>query len=75
MLNSDIHDKFRNHHYQLLGDPEKGICEQVCECSIFFEVDGPCQCMVIPASTEECNLLKKRYAVFNFNGSLALSYR
>ena len=27
--------------------------------------------MILPASTEEGRLLKKRYAVFNFDGSLA----
>ena len=32
---------------------------------------GPYRCMVLPASTEEGKLLKKRYAVFNFDGSLA----
>jgi DNA polymerase epsilon subunit 1 len=41
------------------------------ECSIFFEVDGPYRCMVLPSSTEEGKLLKKRYAVFNTDGSLA----
>jgi len=41
------------------------------ECSIYFEVDGPYKAMILPASTEEGRLLKKRYAVFNFDGSLA----
>eukprot|EP00644_Phytophthora_capsici_P000698 jgi/Phyca11/533658/estExt2_fgenesh1_pg.C_PHYCAscaffold_160024 len=41
------------------------------ECSILFEVDGPYKAMVLPASTEEGKLLKKRYAVFNFDHSLA----
>ena len=41
------------------------------ENSIFFEVDGPYQAMVLPASKEEGKKLKKRYAVFNFDGSLA----
>tara|TARA_B110000208_G_C11798052_1_gene440554 strand:+ start:251 stop:6238 length:5988 start_codon:yes stop_codon:yes gene_type:complete len=41
------------------------------ENSIFFEVDGPYRAMVLPASTEEGKLLKKRYAVFNFDGTLA----
>ena len=71
MLNADIHDKFTNHQYQTLVDPERGIYETRSECSIFFEVDGPYRCMVLPASTEEGKLLKKRYAVFNFDGSLA----
>jgi len=71
MLNADVHDKFTNHQYQTIVDAERGIYESRSECSIFFEVDGPYRCMVLPASTEEGKLLKKRYAVFNFDGSLA----
>lgn len=41
------------------------------ENSIFFEVDGPYLAMVLPASKEEGKKLKKRYAVFNFDGTLA----
>lgn len=41
------------------------------ENSIFFEVDGPYRAMILPASKEENKLLKKRYAVFNDDGSLA----
>jgi len=36
-----------------------------------FHIFCPYRCMVLPASTEEGRLLKKRYAVFNFDGSLA----
>ena len=71
MLNANVHEKFSNHQYQTLVDPVRGIYESRSECSIFFEVDGPYRCMVIPASIEEGKLLKKRYAVFNFDGSLA----
>jgi DNA polymerase epsilon subunit 1 len=71
MLNANVHEKFSNHQYQTLVDPIRGIYETRSECSIFFEVDGPYRCMVIPASIEEGKLLKKRYAVFNFDGSLA----
>ncbi|OEU13384.1 DNA/RNA polymerase, partial [Fragilariopsis cylindrus CCMP1102] len=71
MLNADIHDNFTNNQYQSLKDPKRGVYETRSENSIFFEVDGPYRCMVIPASTEEGKLLKKRYAVFNFDGSLA----
>lgn len=41
------------------------------ECSIFFELDGPWRAMVLPASQEEGKLLKKRYAVFDKDGSLS----
>lgn len=71
MLNADVHNNFTNHQYQTLKDPKRRTYETRSECSIFFEVDGPYRCMVLPASTEEGKLLKKRYAVFNFDGSLA----
>ena len=34
-------------------------------------MDGPYKAMILPASTEEGRLLKKRYAVFELNGDLA----
>lgn len=71
MLNADVHDNFTNHQYQTLTDQKRGVYETRSDNSIFFEVDGPYRCMVLPASTEEGKLLKKRYAVFNFDGSLA----
>ena len=71
MLNADVHANFTNHQYQTIKDPLRGTYETKSECSIFFEVDGPYRCMVLPASTEEGKLLKKRYAVFNFDGSMA----
>ena len=40
------------------------------EMTIFFEIDGPYKCMLIPASTEENKMLKKRYAVFNHAGKM-----
>ncbi|RLN54924.1 hypothetical protein BBJ29_009366 [Phytophthora kernoviae] len=70
MLNADVHAKFTNPQYHEL-DPETGKYKTHQECSILFEVDGPYKAMVLPASTEEGKLLKKRYAVFNFDHSLA----
>lgn len=35
------------------------------------QVDGPYQAIILPASKEEGKKLKKRYAVFNLDGSLA----
>jgi DNA polymerase epsilon subunit 1 len=52
-------------------DPVTGNWKTHSECSIFFEVDGPYRAMIIPSSLEEGKLLKKRYAVYNFDGSLA----
>ncbi len=34
-------------------------------------VDGPYRAMVLPAAKDEGNSIKKRYAVFNHDGSLA----
>ncbi|KAL4174947.1 hypothetical protein KRP22_006875 [Phytophthora ramorum] len=70
MLNADVHAKFTNPQYHEL-DPATGKYNTHKECSILFEVDGPYKAMVLPASTEEGKLLKKRYAVFNFDHSLA----
>lgn len=54
-----------------LVDPINHIYETSSECSIFFEVDGPYRAMILPAAKEKGKKLKKRYAVFNLNGTLA----
>lgn len=71
MLNHLVHDKFTNHQYQTLKDPQTFRYETHSDNSIFFEVDGPYKAMVLPTSKEEDKNLKKRYAVFNDDGSLA----
>ncbi|KAL7951424.1 DUF1744 domain-containing protein [Trichoderma barbatum] len=71
MLNHLVHDKFTNHQYQTLVDPKKFKYETHSDNSIFFEVDGPYKAMILPTSKEEDKNLKKRYAVFNDDGSLA----
>eukprot|EP00916_Digyalum_oweni_P010390 GHVL01017390.1.p1 GENE.GHVL01017390.1~~GHVL01017390.1.p1 ORF type:complete len:2204 (+),score=478.22 GHVL01017390.1:451-6612(+) len=70
VLNQKLHHRHTNHQYQDL-DPETGRYNKKSEMSIFFELDGPYKAMMIPSSTEEDRLLKKRYAVFNFDGSLS----
>ncbi len=70
MLNHLVHAKFTNHQYHDL-DPETGLYKVHSENSIFFELDGPYKAMILPSSKEEDKLLKKRYAVFNDDGSLA----
>lgn len=70
MMNADVNEHYSNHQYQTLNQ-ETGQYEIRSECSIFFEVDGPYLAMVLPASQEEGKNIKKRYAVFNFDGSLA----
>ena len=70
MLNHLVYDKFTNHQYHDL-DPETGDYKVHSENSIFFELDGPYRAMILPSSKEEDKLLKKRYAVFNDDGSLA----
>ncbi|KAJ9597155.1 hypothetical protein L9F63_026956, partial [Diploptera punctata] len=71
VLNSMVQDHFTNDQYHELDDPETLTYRQRSENSIFFEVDGPYLAMVLPASKEEGKRLKKRYAVFNHDGSLA----
>ena len=70
MLNHLVHAKFTNHQYHDL-DPITGEYKVHSENSIFFELDGPYKAMILPSSKEEDKLLKKRYAVFNDDGSLA----
>ena len=61
-----------NDQYQtLVNENGKSSYKTSSEMSIEFEVDGPYKAMVLPASKEEGVLIKKRYAVFNHDGSLA----
>lgn len=71
MLNYRVHQKFTNHQYQTLVDPSMFKYETKSDNSIFFEVDGPYKAMILPTSKEEGKGLKKRYAVFNDDGTLA----
>ncbi|KAF4531720.1 hypothetical protein B566_EDAN008933 [Ephemera danica] len=71
VLNLMVKENYTNHQYQELNDADKLKYEKRSENSIFFEVDGPYRAMVLPASKEEGKRLKKRYAVFNDDGSLA----
>ena len=71
MLNYLVHGRFTNHQYQNLVDPKTFRYETHKDNSIFFEVDGPYKAMILPTSKEEDKNLKKRYAVFHHDGSLA----
>lgn len=71
MLNHLVHGRFTNHQYQDLVDPQTYKYETHSDNTIFFEVDGPYRAMILPTSKEEDKNLKKRYAVFNHDGSLA----
>ncbi|KAH7095074.1 hypothetical protein FB567DRAFT_20060 [Paraphoma chrysanthemicola] len=71
MLNHLVHAKYTNHQYETLVDPVNFRYEKHSDNSIFFEVDGPYKAMILPTSKEEDKNLKKRYAVFNHDGSLA----
>ena len=71
MLNHLVHGRFTNHQYQDLVEPKTFRYNTHKENSIFFEVDGPYKAMILPTSKEEDKNLKKRYAVFNHDGSLA----
>ncbi|GAA5995500.1 DNA polymerase epsilon catalytic subunit [Rhodotorula paludigena] len=69
MLNHIVHKDFTNDQYHEEGPDGRAIVRE--ENSIFFELDGPYRAMILPSSKEEDKLLKKRYAVFNEDGSLA----
>lgn len=71
MLNHLVHEKFTNPQYAELVDPVTHRYKTHSENTIFFEVDGPYRAMILPTSKEEDKNLKKRYAVFNHDGSLA----
>ncbi|XP_058067456.1 DNA polymerase epsilon catalytic subunit A-like isoform X2 [Magnolia sinica] len=71
MLNVDVARHNTNDQYQTLKDPVSKTYATHSECSIEFEVDGPYKAMILPASKEEGILIKKRYAVFNDDGTLA----
>ncbi|XP_023756876.1 DNA polymerase epsilon catalytic subunit A [Lactuca sativa] len=71
MLNVDVARNNTNDQYQTLKDPINRTYTTHSECSIEFEVDGPYKAMILPASKEENKLIKKRYAVFNDDGTLA----
>ncbi|GAA5902780.1 hypothetical protein JCM6882_004064 [Rhodosporidiobolus microsporus] len=69
MLNHIVHKDFTNEQYHEAN--ADGSHTVRAENSIFFELDGPYRAMILPSSKEEDKLLKKRYAVFNEDGSLA----
>ncbi|AMD19555.1 HCL596Wp [Eremothecium sinecaudum] len=71
MLNYKVHQKFTNDQYQELIDDVKHKYKTINDNSIFFEVDGPYKAMILPTSKEEGKGIKKRYAVFNEDGTLA----
>ncbi|XP_074301915.1 DNA polymerase epsilon catalytic subunit A-like [Silene latifolia] len=71
MLNVDVARNNTNDQYQTLKDPVNRTYATHNECSIEFEVDGPYKAMILPASKAEGILIKKRYAVFNDDGTLA----
>ncbi|KAK3068218.1 DNA polymerase epsilon catalytic subunit [Teratosphaeriaceae sp. CCFEE 6253] len=74
MLNHLVHAKFTNPQYQTLTtSPADGGAryDTRSENSIFFEIDGPYRAMILPSSKEADKNLKKRYAVFHPDGTLA----
>jgi DNA polymerase epsilon subunit 1 len=69
MCNNLIYEKYGNDQYQTKrpGSLQYDIRNEM---SVFFEIDGPYRCMLIPAAKEEGKMLKKRYAVFNHAGKM-----
>ncbi|KAK4530214.1 hypothetical protein CCYA_CCYA03G1071 [Cyanidiococcus yangmingshanensis] len=70
VLNMKVAAQYTNHQYQDWS-PIDNDYKQRSEFSILFEIDGPYRAMVLPASREEGKSIKKRYAVFHQDGSLA----
>ena len=70
MCNVLIYNKYANPQYQTLKDPYTKEYETRTEMSIFFEIDGPYKCMMLPAAKEEGKMLKKRYAVFDHKNKM-----
>ena len=68
ILNYGVFTNFTNNQYQI-KHPDGDYSVQ-CENSIFFEVDGPYKCMILPASTDEDRLLKKRYVVMDHDDQI-----
>jgi DNA polymerase epsilon subunit 1 len=71
LLNTKVADKFTNDQYQTLSKTKPKTYDMRSECSILFEMDGPYKAIVLPAAREQDVKLKKRYAVFNKNGTIA----
>jgi len=71
ILNILIYEKYLNDQYQVLVDQNLLKYETHREMSIFFEIDGPYKAMFLPAAREEGKQLKKRYAVYHQNGTIA----
>ena len=53
MLNYLVHERFTNHQYQDLVDPETFKYKTRSDNSIFFEVDGPYKAMILPTSKKK----------------------
>lgn len=68
LLNYFVCKDFSNDQYQEKNGDEYATRT---ENSIFFEIDGPYRAMLLPASTEESRLLKKRYAIINDDNTIA----
>nr|AGE96126.1 DNA polymerase epsilon [Encephalitozoon cuniculi] len=68
LLNHFVCKEFTNWQYQERVD---GKYVMRAENSIFFEIDGPYRAMLLPSSTEESKLLKKRYAIIDSNNRIA----
>ena len=68
MLNKRTYDKYSNPVYNEKDENDNWIVRR--EMSVFFEIDGPYKCMVLPAAKEEGKMLKKRYIVIDFDDKI-----
>lgn len=67
IINFLIKEKFSNEQFYI---SEKNKSEETYN-SIEFEIDGPYNAMVLPSSTEENKLIKKKYLIINKNNKIS----
>eukprot|EP00915_Cephaloidophora_sp_WS-2016_P002313 GHVH01003096.1.p1 GENE.GHVH01003096.1~~GHVH01003096.1.p1 ORF type:complete len:2649 (-),score=391.16 GHVH01003096.1:322-8268(-) len=64
LLNLNVYRNWTNDKYLRLNEDNTEYVRND-ENSIFFELDGPYKCMILPKSEKEGQKLKKRYVVFD----------
>ncbi|EZG43301.1 DNA polymerase [Gregarina niphandrodes] len=69
MLNAMVEKAWLNDQYHTFDRASQKF-KLSSENSVFFEIDGPYRGMFLPASEKENQQLKKRYAVYDFDGTI-----
>ncbi|KAM0677458.1 DNA polymerase epsilon catalytic subunit [Binucleata daphniae] len=74
LLNLLVKNNFTNYQYHEQHEDENNEQNKykiVPKNEIVFEIDGPYRAMILPASTEEGKLIKKKYLVINQEGKIS----